>query len=362
MKRQMFLTQNNIAIQRLFSQQIAATHFKTVNEIVRWMGAIQAQDYPMAKWAIGLRLPGSTDKSVEMAFNKGEIIRTHVLRPTWHFVSAEDISWMLELTASRIKSSLKTRQKQLGLTASVLSKSNNILEKALVDRNFLTRNDLKIKFEKAKIPMDGNRLSHLMMHAELESLVCSGPVNGKQQTYALFEERIVKKEKFIREEALAKLAKRYFKSHCPVTIQDFVWWSGLAAGDAREALELVKSEFVSEKIEEQIYWLSPSASIPKEKESVYFLPAYDEFIISYKDRSATITFKNFSKSISHNGVFRPILIVNGKAIGIWKRTVKKGKVIVETNFFEKPQKETLRRIEKAAEAFGKYLDKEIVLI
>jgi hypothetical protein len=353
---------NDILAIRLFNQQITGNRFQTAKEIVSWMGAMQAQDFPMAKWAIGLRLPDVTDQAIETAFNKGEIIRIHLLRPTWHFVSADDTFWMLELTAPRIKASLKSRQKQLGLTVTILSKSNNIIEKALANGNFLTRNKLKTKFENMKIATDGNRLSHLMMHAEMEGLVCSGPIKGKQQTYALLEERAPKKETFIKEEALGKLAQRYFTSHSPATFRDFVWWSGLTVADARHALELVKDELVSDKIEDQIYWLNSSFSLPqKNLDSIHLLPAFDEYLISYKDRSAMLHFEDHKSKVSFYGVFRPIIVVNGVVAGIWKRTIKKDKVVVETSFFQETQNNQIDLVEKAVKAFGDFLEKETTI-
>lgn len=353
------MNQNDIAIQRLFSQKIATNHFKTVKETIGWLGAMQAQDYPMAKWAIGVRLPQFSDENIEKAFNDGKILRTHVLRPTWHFVSVDDISWMLELTAPRIKAGLRSRQKQLGLSDSILLKSNKIIEKALVDSIFLTRSELKEKFEKAKIPTNGNRLSHLMMHAEMEKLVCSGPAKGKQLTYALFDERVPTNQKFVKEEALGKLAQRYFLSHNPATFQDFVWWSGLTVVDAKEALELVKNEFLSEKIGDQEYWFSNSFMAQKEIEITdYLLPAFDEFIISYKDRRASVVFEKHEKLVSYFGVFRPIIVEKGIVTGVWKRTFKKEKVIIEAYFFKKPEKDSLQNIIKAAKIFGTFFDKE----
>ncbi len=356
------MTKNEIVVLRLFNQKIATSHYNTANQVTSWMGAIQAQDYPMAKWAIGLRLPNATDQNIESAFNKGIIVRTHVLRPTWHFVSADDVYWMLELTAPRIKSSLRSRQKQLGLTSAFLSKSNKIIEKALADGNYLTRNELKSKFEKAKIPLDGNRLSHLMMHAELEKLVCSGPVKDKQLTYALFDERVIKKERLTKEEALAKLAHRYFSSHGPATFQDFHWWSGLTIAEAKVALEMVKPVFIAEKIGKQEYWLSDTFSGSENPSgSVFLLPAFGEFIISYKDRSASIVFKEQEKLVFHFGVFRPIIVIDGIVAGIWKRIVKKDKILIEFTFFKTPKKEIMELTEDAAEAFGQFLQKEITL-
>ena len=162
------MTHKELLHTRLASQQIAATNFKTPKDIVSWMGAMQAQDYYMAKWAIGIRLPGSTDEQIQTSLDKGEIIRTHLLRPTWHFVSPQDIYWMLELTAPQIKASAKSREKQLGLTEKIFTKSNNLIQKALSDGQHLTREDIMGELAKAKIATDNNRSSHLLMRAELE--------------------------------------------------------------------------------------------------------------------------------------------------------------------------------------------------
>jgi len=233
----------NISHIRLITQQIEATKFTTPREIVSWMGAMQSQDYNMAKWAIGLRLPGTIDATIEDAFNKGEILRTHVLRPTWHFVAAEDIYWMLELTSPQMNSLLKSRQKQLELTKTIFAKSNSIIETAVSGGKHLTREELMILLKKARIALTHERCYHLMYQAELNGIVCSGNMKGKNQTYALLEERVKKTKQIAREEALAKLAIRYFTSHCPATVEDFIWWSGLNITDGKHALEMVKKNF-----------------------------------------------------------------------------------------------------------------------
>lgn len=349
----------DVATSRLITQQIAGTRFKTIKDLVGWMGAMQAQDYAMSKWAIGVRLPSLTEQKVEAAIDNAEIIRTHLLRPTWHVVSADDIYWMLELTAPQIKASLKSRHKDLGLSETVLAKSNAIIEKSVSGGKSLTRDELMGEIKKEKILTDENRLSHLLMWAELSGIVGSGTSKAGKQTYALLEERVPKPKPMTREETLEKLAKKYFTSHGPATLQDFIWWSGLSVGDAKSALEMAKPGLVSETIDSQIYWFENSFSMPlPEKDSVYLLPAYDEFIISYKDRTASLLFEHNNLTISNNGIFRPVIVVDGQVIGLWKRTVKKGKVLVETEFFERPNQITKQLIENAAMQFGNFLEKE----
>lgn len=353
----------DIAHIRLFSQQISGTNFNTVKDIVGWMGAMQAQDYSMAKWAIGARLPGSTEETVEAAIDRGEILRTHLLRPTWHFVSADDIYWMLELTAPQIKARLKYRHKQLELTEKIVARSSSIIENALAGGRHLTREELITELEKAKIATDNSRMYHLMLRAELDGVVCSGAPGGKKQIYALLRERVPEQKTLNRDEALAKLAYKYFSSRCPATLQDFVWWSGLSVTQAKHALEMIKSNFVSEKTGSQTYWLSNSFSIPAnpEQKSVHLLPAFDEFIISYKDRTASLPLENHQKAVSNNGVFWPIIVVNGKVAGTWKRTITKEHIIVETDFFQSSDQATWRLLEKACTAFGNFLNKRAAL-
>ncbi|HTQ66473.1 MAG TPA: winged helix DNA-binding domain-containing protein [Puia sp.] len=344
---------------RLLSQQIASTSFKTSKEIVSWMCAMQAQDYNMAKWAIGCRVPGLTENAIENAIDKGEIIRTHLLRPTWHFVDADDISWILALSGPRLKASLKGRQLQMELTETIFKKSNQIIEKALLKEGHLTRDELVSILKKAKMPVDNPRGGHLFLRAELDALICSGRLKGKKNTYALFSERIPAQKKISRDDALAKLAKKYFTSHCPATIPDFTWWSGLTASDARNALEMIKPNLISEKIGSEIYWMDPifSNSIQK-MDSVHLLPAFDEFLISYSDRAASLSSEHHHKALTQNGIFRPVIIINGKVCGLWKRSLKKNKIVPELNFFKPPAKKLKSLIRKASGHFTDFLNQE----
>lgn len=261
---------------RLKNQLIGGAAFNNAKEVVAHMGAMQAQDLPMAKWAVGLRLPGSTIENIEAAINQGEIIRTHALRPTWHLVAAEDIYWMLELSAPQIKGSLKTRHSQLELTASAISKANKILEGMLRGAKQLPREVLVDEFKKAGIRDEDNRAAHLLMLAELEGLICSGSTSGAKQSYALLAEKVPSGKKMSKEESLATLARKYFISHGPATLQDFVWWSGLYVTDAKRGLEFIKAELDMEIIGSQTYWLGKESShLRRANQCAHLLPAYD---------------------------------------------------------------------------------------
>lgn len=353
----------NLAHNRLGNQHIAGTKFKTVKDIIGWMGAIQAQDYNMAKWAVGLRLPGSTEKMIEQAIDKGEIIRTHLLRPTWHLVSADDVRWMLELTAPGIKTSMISRNKQLGLTDSVFEKSNNIIEKALSGDKNLTRDEIRDELTVEGMVIDGPLLSHILMQAELDGIICSGPMRGKKLTYALLGERVPEMEPISRTEALERLACRYFTSHGPATLQDFVWCSGLSVTDARTALGLAEPELVSEKIDSQTYWFSDTGQrTANDEKSVHLLPAFDELIIGYKDRNALLPPEEHRKVISRNGMFWPTILVNGRVAGMWKRTVKKDRIIIETDFFQAQDGDTKELLKEASVNYGDFLERKIEMM
>jgi len=347
---------SHIANVRLANQQIASAKFKKAKDLVAYMGAIQSQDYAMSKWAIGLRLPGSTDKQIEKALDKGEIIRTHVLRPTWHIIAAADVYWMLALSADKIKSLMKTMNRQLELSEKIFNKSNDIIEKALGEGKHLTREALLSWFEKARIPTHSNRLSHMLLRAELEGIACSGKMVDNKKTYALLSERVPKKRILSKEESVALLAKKYFTSHGPATIEDFSWWSGLSLTNTRLGLEMVKSNFIFEKINGLGYWFNNDLQWPvKNRSSVHLLPAYDEFIISYKNRSASLAAEHLKKALTINGIFYPVIIIDGQVAGLWKRSVQKDIVNIEASFFKAQNKATHHLMAKQAKLFGQFL-------
>ena len=277
------------------------------------MGAIQAQDYAMAKWAIGLRIPGSDDAIIEKAFNEGKILRTHVLRPTWHFVTRQDIRWMIELTAPRILSSLAHNDRHLSLDKKILKKTNDALAKALQGGKQLTRDEIKSVLQRARIDTSGLRFIHLLEHAELDRVICSGPKMGKQFTYALFDER-ASPETMEREEALAELTKRFFTSRGPATIHDFAWWSGVSVTEAKKGIEMVKRKFKREIIDGKEYFFRIPSTFKNEIiPAALLLPNYDEYVISYKDRTESIDKKHLPVILKErNAVFTNSILIKGQ--------------------------------------------------
>jgi hypothetical protein len=349
---------------RLHNQFLAQTDITEPAEVVKRLGAVQSQDYAGAKWALAQRLKyAPTDAAIEKAFNEGKILRTHVMRPTWHFVAPTDIRWMLDLTAPRVKIAMAHMDRQLGLDKSILKKSNTTLRKALQGNGQLTRSELAPILKKAGVPVDGYHLGQLMGHAELDQVVCSGGRKGKQFTYALLEERAPQAKTLEREVALVKLTKRYFKSHGPATLQDFVWWSGLTTRDARKGMEAVKSEFEQETIAGQIYWFSAPTLTESSSSFAYLLPNYDEYTVGYRDRSAIFDRSHIDKlSAFRESILTQVMVINGKVSGTWKRTLKKNEVIIEFASFTALTKEENQAVVVAAQQYGKFLELPVVLV
>ncbi|MBA2680086.1 MAG: winged helix DNA-binding domain-containing protein, partial [Ktedonobacteraceae bacterium] len=282
-------TNFDIAQRRLRSQLLIQPMFEKSEDVVSWLGAVQAQDYGAAKWALGLRSQqGTTDDDIEQAFNDGAILRTHVMRPTWHFVSPADIRWLLMLTAPRVHAVNAYGYRELELDAATCTQCNDVLVKALQGGKQLTRPELASALEQAGIAMDDlQRMTYVLMQAELEGVICSRARRGKQFTYALLDERAPQARMLDRDEALAELTKRYFTSHGPATLQDFAWWSGLTMAEVRAGIALATSQLVCEVVDDRTYWFSPSP-LQDAEQTAHLLPNFDEYTVGYKDRSAVI--------------------------------------------------------------------------
>ena len=355
------MTVNDIIVHRLHNQQLAGTKFTQPGEVVGHFGAMQAQDYAMAKWAVGIRL-GASESNIEQAINTGAIVRTHVLRPTWHFVAPADVRWMLQLSAKRIRASFAAMGRKLGLDAGIYDRCNTIIEKEL-SATHLTREEIMKALEKKKILTNELRSVFIMMNAELDGIVCNGAMRGKQFTYALLEEKIPAAKPFTRQEALAALAKRYFISHGPASLHDFAWWSGMSVADAKTAIELVSNHLDEITINGRSYWFKDVGIDNKVKpKGTYFLPAFDEFMVSYKDRSISLEPALVKEAITNNGIFRPIIVVDGKVVGLWTRAIKNDSVFIEAQYFYPVKKAQLEAIHEAAKKYGDYTGKKIVFL
>ncbi len=356
------MTNFDIPGQRLRNQHLLDQIYQEPGDIMRYLGAVQAQDYPGAKWSLGMRLRGSTDASIERAFTEGAILRTHVLRPTWHFVTPDDIRWLLSLTAPRVNAANTYYYRQLELDDALFAASNAVLARAVEGGKHLTRPELATALERSGISGDTLRLSYIMMRAELDAVICSGPRRGNQFTYALLDERAPNARKMDRDEALTELTKRYFSSRGPATIQDFAWWSGLTISDMKAGLEMSKADLASETTGDKTYWLSRQQadnSTPTDlSQSAYLLPKYDEYGIAYKDRK-DITEPAYNRREEGSKLsvvpMMPQVAVGGKISGGWKRTLKKNEVLVETSLYRALTAAESAGLRREVERYGRFI-------
>ena len=339
-----------IADQRLRSQLIAKRVAWRPEQVVAWFGAVQAQEYGPAKWGLGLRMkPGVTDAEIEQAIAAGRILRTHVLRPTWHFVAADDIRWMLELTGPHVHRRMATYDRQLGLDSGVMARAIGVIERAMGDGGHLTRRELGAELERAGLPGKTSPLAHIMMHAELEGVICSGPRRGKQFTYALLAHRATDARTLERDEALAELTRRYLRSHGPATIRDYVWWSGLKTTDAKRGIEMVGAR--QWDVDGLRYWtLGPAArGSSSRKTSVHLLPVYDEYLVAYRDQEAV------PRPAYVLGSFQNALVIGGHVAGSWRATSGRSGVTVQVTPDRKLKAGERSAVVKEVARYGKFL-------
>ena len=304
---------------RLQNQQLLNPLFCQPKELVSWVGAMQAQNYSMVKWAVGMRLKSATIQTVEEALRKGEILRTHVMRPTWHLVAAEDIRWMLKLSARRIKSANDSFAKgyDLEITDELYAKSYNLLEKILCGNKSLTKQEIAEHFccSGILVEADNHRMTRFMVRAEQEGIVCSGEDKGGKYTYALLD-------------------RSYFRSHAPAVLQDFIWWSGLPVSEAKQAIYLIESELTAEQWNGQTWYVHEACRTRgKVSGRLHLLPSYDEYLLGYKDRTDVLPKEHYPKAFTNNGLFYPVILHEGQVIGNWSKSAKKGSASIECSWF-----------------------------
>lgn len=343
---------------RAVSHQLVSPEFEQPGELVKWMGALQGQDYKMSKWAIGLRMKSGSLKDVNEALRRGEIVRTHVMRPTWHWVAGNDLRWMLKLSASRIRKAVDQWTKGCGIdiTESEYTRCNDLFGKLLTGGVCLTKEELANAFEHAGILADDNRLRRYLLRAEVEGLICSGEDRNGKPSYTLLEEHLAPVPDLSREEALAELACRYFRSHAPATLKDFIWWSGLTATDAKKAIASAGNQLIKECYKEQEFWLHVSCRDTRHKPVVHLLPPYDEYLVGYKDRQTVMDPVHFPKAFNNWGIFYPVIFWNGRIIGNWSRTAKQTSPACSFSFFDPSLSSSLppKELERAENRIRKW--------
>jgi hypothetical protein len=339
-----------IVSDRLRRQRLVGRPFETVVEAVRSLGAVQGQEYEEAKWSVGERVAGASEADVDAALDSGVVLRTHVLRPTWHFVAAEDIRWLLELTAPRVHRAVGSYYRTHELDQAAFARGHEAIEAALRPGEPLIRPELYEELERAGLGEARLRLAHVIMHAELEGLVCSGPRRGKQHSYVLLDDRVPAAARLEPDEALAELTRRYFTSHGPATVNDFSWWSGLTVAQVRRGLELVGDELDAAEDGDGKTWYAPPEPAGRARvDGALLVSMYDESTIAYKDLRVVL-----AAEPPRTGLLERPIVIGGRTVGSWKRALTKGGVTVEATLFGPLDGVGRERLQTAAERFGRF--------
>ncbi|MCD8165879.1 MAG: winged helix DNA-binding domain-containing protein [Bacteroides sp.] len=342
---------------RITAQQLTQPQFETPGQLIQWMGVMQAQEYSMMKWAVGIRLASGSLTQVNEALNRGEILRIHVMRPTWHLVAVEDIRWMTELNRSRLRPSILSWAKEKGVTPEFSSLVNRLLEKMLEGTSGMTKTEIMTELQYQGVTVDTPMMNCFLMLAKIEGVICSGIEKNGKPTYALLEERVAPTPALNREEALAKLTRRYFRSHSPATLQDFVWWSGLTLTQARKGITLIKQELNLEKFRDhQMYIHHSWNEITCCDKHLHLLPSYDEYLISYKDRTHVLPLEYYRKAFNPYGIFYPVIVCNGQVVGNWSRKKTKKGFALETSFFDSTFPFNKKLLQKAEKRYLSFLE------
>jgi hypothetical protein len=347
------MANSDIARQRLLSQRLLWPTFETAVDVVRWFGAIQAQEYLFALWALGLRMRQATEATIERAIADQRIVRTWPMRGTLHFVAPEDARWMLGLLTPRVIARSAGRYRQLGLDEAVFARSRDIVEPALAGGKQLTRKAIAELLEAAGIATSGGRALHILGHLAQRGVICFGARQGKQATFTLLDDWAPKGRALARDEALAELAERYFTSHGPATVRDFVWWSGLTTADARAGIGMAEARLARETIEGQTYWRASAAPpVQRSAPGAHLLPAFDEYTVAYRDRGAVA---DPAHALVSQQFLSPTIVVNGQVVGNWQRTIKKETVVITTSYFAEPDESAAQAVAAAAARYGSFL-------
>ena len=341
--------------ERLQRQGLIRPRHRTAEDVVAWFGAMQAQEYEPATWGIGLRMkgdPASTD--VERAVDDGRVVRTHVMRPTWHFVACADVRWLLQLTAPRVHQAMSSYRRKLELDARVLGRCCTLFERALDGQSFLLRAELAERLARAKMPMTGVRLAMAVMYAELEGVICSGPRRGKKFTYANLADRAPKARLLGRDEALAELCTRYLQSHGPATVKDFSWWSGLTIADSRRGVDIVRAR--RREADGLAYWsLDDRPPGSARTRATLLLPIYDEYLVAYRDRGVVPHRQaQITKVPGWNVTFQHAVVINGQVVGTWRIPRVADSIAIEATLLRGVSARERGGVADAAKRYGRF--------
>lgn len=329
-----------IALLRLVAQRIAGPGLATATEVVRWLTAVQAQDLPGALTSVALRTTGRTRAGVEAALAAGEVVRSWPMRGTLHLVPAEDLPWLLELLAPRVQAGFERRRRELGLDGATTDRARELAVAALAGGNGLGRDELMATWEAGGVATTGQRGYHLLAYLSLSGTLCLGPMRRNEQLIVLREEWIPHPRRLAREEALGELTLRYFRGHGPATVKDLARWANLTMADTRAGLALARPQLSAVDFDGVEHLLDPQtpellATWRRQARGVFLLPGFDELVLGYADRTATVPAAYADRIVpGGNGVFQPTVVSAGRAVGTWKHAGKGANRSVAATPFE----------------------------
>lgn len=352
------MASQHLLASRLHRQQLLRPRRATPVDVVRWFGAMQAQDPLGALWALGLRTLGTVDSDIEASLSDGSILRTHVFRWTWQYVASADLRWMLGLVGERLMRAAAGRNHDLGLEPRILRRSLEVVARALEGGNHLTRAELALALGRSRIPCGDGRLSHLLGHAELAGIICSGGRRGNHRTFALLDERVPRAAPLARDEALVHLATRYFQSRGPATDRDFAWWTGLPLGEVRRAIGLAGATLEARALGGVTYYQHVETGRSTKAGGVHLLPPFDEYLIAYQDRSAMVEARHARRVNGGGGLLNPVVVINGEVRAVWKRTLEREAVRIVVAPFRPLCPAEADAIRAAADRYGRFLGLE----
>jgi hypothetical protein len=350
------MTPIDIANRRLHNQRLEGERFALPAEVVGWLGCVQSQDYGPAKWSVGERTRGATDAALDQAFSAGKILRTHILRPTWHFVLPTDIRWMQQLTAPRVHAQNAYYYRQSGLDEGTRERVNRLIVYALRGGNHLTRKELEGVLLGGGIVLKGLGMAYAVMQAELDCVICSGALKGRQQTYALFEERVPDAPAFSRDEVLGELAMRYFASRGPATAKDLRFWSSLPLADIHRGLEIAGARLRRDEVDGLTLWSAPGeAPPPLPSPSVHLLQGLDEYFVGYGESRTFCDQSGARPSLVDRAIYNGALILDSQLAGHWKRAVSKRAVTFQVALRAPFDEARMQALQTAADRHGEFL-------
>ena len=342
---------------RMGAQRIGASEFTTPLDTVRWMLALQGQDFAGVRWSVGLRHADATDDGVAAALDAGEIVRSWPLRGTLHLVAAEDLGWMLRLTAPRMMVSAARRRASLGIAEADMQRARVAASDALAGRRVLTRDALLATIDAAGVSTGGQRGYHLLWYLAQTGTLVLGPTEGRQQTFALLDEWVPNPRRLEGDEALGELALRYFRSHGPATDRDLARWAGLTLGDVRRGLATCGGRLTTLELGGTTYHLaSETLTLATPPTRACLLPGFDEYLLGYRDRTAALAPEHSEAIVpGGNGMFKPTMVVDGEVVGTWGRRLKAGEIVIEPVPFGRLSGRDREGLEEAAGEYGAFI-------